>query len=89
MTGTPKILVATPGAISKEAKMQLADAGIILIEIKNPHNVRFLSAEPDLPASELLACAGRAIGEWNSSCEAFGREVAKTLAAKTKDSDNG
>lgn len=78
----PPILFIKPGAISDDDKAELKSRGVIVIEVDDPAAVKLIRATPELPSSELLALAGKAIGVSEFSEKAFGAAVANALAKK-------
>ena len=77
------ILFVKPGAISEKDKRACKGAGIIVIEIENPADTKFIRAHAEIESSTLLSLACGVIKEcgYNSSPkEAFGKAVAAHLA---------
>ncbi len=80
----PAILFVKPAAISAEDKQTLRDAGIIVIEIKNLSDAKFVRPHSDLDGSDLLRAAAKAISESSynvSAKEAFGRAMCAAITA--------
>lgn len=59
----PTILFVKPGAISAADKTALHDAGVVVVEIENPQDVKLARAGFELPASGMLAAALAAMSE--------------------------
>lgn len=82
----PQLLFAKPGAIKRYAKATLKAAGIIVVEVEYPTDVKLLSvaAAPvvELSHGELLACAGAALAQHQYAREAFGKLVADALVRR-------
>lgn len=76
---TPAIMFVKPGAISDADRLVLREAGVVVVAIDDPADVRVVQAGHDLPASALLAAAGRAIQSSETAEKAFGNAVAKAL----------
>jgi hypothetical protein len=80
----PAILFVKPKAISAEDKNTLKEAGVIVIEIKNLSDAKFVRPYSELDGSELLRAAAKAISESNytvSAKEAFGRALCAAITA--------
>lgn len=75
----PAIMFVKPGAVSDDDRSVLRDAGIIVVAIDDPASVRLVQAGHDLPASALLAAAGKAIQQSEAAQKAFGAALGKAL----------
>lgn len=73
------VLFAKPGAVKAADKRALSKAGIIVVEIEDPHDVKFVRAQTELPMGDLLAAAGLAINANMNSQLAFGKAVARLM----------
>lgn len=86
----PAVLFVKPGAIKVSDKTHLRKAGVIVVEVANPEDVRFLRAEgmlgaQELPVGDLLAAAAKAInfnGMSEYSKKVFGQAVAEALTLR-------
>lgn len=81
----PAVLFVKPKAISARDKKALQSAGIIVIEIDNPADAKFVRAGAELSGSELLTAAARAISTCeypNAARRAFGEALCQMLLAK-------
>jgi len=88
MTTDPTILFVKPGAISSDDKTALSGAGVIVVEIENPQDVKFVRAGAELSSTELLSAAASAIAigttlnSGNEIKRAFASYVCAAIAAK-------
>lgn len=57
----PSILFVKPKAISHGDKKLLRDAGILIVEIDDPQNAKFVRAQSELSGSDLIRAAMIAI----------------------------
>lgn len=76
------VLFVKPRAIKSADKRALRDAGIIVVEVENPADIKFTRAETELPCGDLLAIAAGAIAKFQYARESFGRAVAEALMAR-------
>lgn len=82
----PPILFVKPRAISKADKAILKEAGVIVIEVANPADVKFTRAHAEISGSALLTAALRAISTntySRASIEKFGSLVIEAFLADT------
>lgn len=75
----PAILFVKPKAISTEDKKLLATAGVVVIEIDQPTEVKFIRAGTEMSASQMLRIAAEAIGNSEVSIKVFGKLMADAL----------
>lgn len=75
----PTILFVKPKAISDNAKGRLFKAGVIVVEIADPADAKFVRAGVELSSSEMLRCAAEAIMKGGSGQTQI--EFAKALCA--------
>lgn len=73
------IVAVKPGSISKIDKEALSGAGVIVVEIENPEDLRLLVAEPLLSADELLYAAMKGVMLSNISKGEFVDVIAETI----------
>ena len=81
----PAILFVKPKAISLSDKKMLRTAGVLIVEIENPDEVKFIRAHSELSTTELLTAAAKAMTTAAFSDEvrkAFGRAVCEAVLAK-------
>lgn len=83
----PAVLFVKPGAIKPEDKAALRDAGVVVVEVENPDDVRLVRAEgilgaQELPHGDLLAAAASAIYANSNTAMHFGIAVAQAILAK-------
>jgi hypothetical protein len=71
----PAILFVKPKAISQRDKKALQSAGVIVVEVENPSDMRLTRANADLSSTQLLVCATQAIA-------GSGSDYVKVLFAK-------
>lgn len=71
----PAILFVKPKAISQSDKKMLQQAGILIVEIDNPADAKFIRANSELSSTEMLAAAAKAMTE-----SQYGGEVRKAFA---------
>ena len=57
----PPILFIKPNAIKRADKKKLEQTGILIIEMENPSEIRFVRACAELESSEMLGLAAKAI----------------------------
>ena len=76
----PAILFVKPKAISNADKKALRSAGVIIVEIDNPTEVKFVRAGYEIGGSEMLQCAARAISHSEHAEKLFGKIVAAYLS---------
>ncbi len=74
----PVMLFVKPNAISVEDKATLKEAGVIVIEVERPNDVKLVRAHSELSGGELLQAAARAISETPDG--SFANEVRKKFA---------
>jgi dihydroxyacid dehydratase/phosphogluconate dehydratase len=63
----PSILFVRPKAISQRDKKLLREAGILIVEIDDPKNAKFIRAHSELTGSEMLKAALWAINQGGST----------------------
>lgn len=82
----PPILFVKPRAISKVDKAILKEAGVIVIEVANPADVKFTRAHAEISGSALLTAALRAISTntyASASISKFGALIIEAFLADT------
>lgn len=82
----PAILFVKPKAIKAGDKTALRRAGVIVIEVANPADMRFVRAHAELTGSEMLTAAMKAISENQYSYAAktkFAEMIIEAFLAKT------
>lgn len=57
----PAILPVKPGTLSAEDKAALREIGVVVIEHENPSELRILNTLSEIPASDMLRCALKAL----------------------------
>jgi alpha-D-ribose 1-methylphosphonate 5-phosphate C-P lyase len=73
----PYILVVKPGTLDAPDIETLRDAGVIVLQVRNPKGIRFLQPEgEELSGGDLLVAAMRAI-----KSETFGQAVRVAFAS--------
>lgn len=83
----PVILFVKPKAISADDKASLKEAGVVVIEVANPHEVKLIRASSELSGGELLQAAAKAISEITDNDygkqvqQKFSRAVCAAIAA--------
>lgn len=83
----PSILFVKPAAISDKDKRALKSAGVIVVEIDDPQNAKFVRAGVELEGGAILHAAARAIadtGYGNDVKAAFGRAVCEAIKQKPR-----
>jgi len=78
----PSILFVKPKAISHADKKALKSAGVIVVELDDPSNVKFIRAGAELNSTELLNVAMQAVSKSSGALDAFGRAMTSALLAK-------
>lgn len=76
----PAILFVRPDTIKPDDKAVLLAAGVLIVEVENPQDMKFTRAHADLDGDQLLQCAMKAL----KSSEAATREFGKALIAATQ-----
>lgn len=82
----PAILFVKPRAISAKDKKALQAAGVVVIEVENPGEIKFTRAHAELSGTEMLTAALKAIATntySNTSKQKFGELVIEAFLAKT------
>lgn len=76
------ILPVKPGTISEPDKTALREAGIIVIEVESPAEIRLLRAESEISASGFLHAAlkGLTCTSLQDKYQIFTSEIAKQVA---------
>lgn len=83
----PSILFVKPAAISDKDKRALKTAGVIVVEIDDPQNAKFVRAGAELDGGSLLHAAAVAIndtGYGNDVKAAFGRAICEAIKKKPR-----
>jgi hypothetical protein len=77
----PSILLSPHGAISAEDKGALREVGVIVVEVEDPSQIKFIRPHGDVDASLLLESAVSAIVSHSSNGprEHFGAFIARRL----------
>lgn len=57
----PVILFVKPKAISNESKVALLDAGVVVVEIESPAEVKLVRAGAEISSSDMLGAVAQAI----------------------------
>lgn len=85
----PTILFVKPKAVSTKDKSALRKAGVIVVEVENPADVKLVKANAELSGSALLLAATRTIAqsEWPNIRTDFGKAVCAALEAAGKPED--
>lgn len=76
-----KIIITTAGNIPVTTKKQLTDAGVIIIEAKDPDKIKVMNFADDIFTHDLLMAALKSVTE-NNGGGAFAKELNKRLIAK-------
>lgn len=79
------VLFAKPGSVKPADKRALSKAGIIVVEVADPADVKFVRAATELPAGDLLAAAASAVNSSAHVQRIFGETVAKILASRLRE----
>jgi hypothetical protein len=77
----PPILFVKPKAISNADRKALRAAGVIVVEIDNLQDAKFVYAGYEMEATQMLRCAAKAISKSDVATKAFGAAVASVLSA--------
>lgn len=79
----PAILFVKPKAISSADKKALSDAGVLVIEVADPHDVKLTRPHAELSGSELLGIAADVIANYASTGvrDTFGSKICKAIIA--------
>lgn len=77
----PTILALKPRQVTAEDKKILRAAGVIVIEVANPEDVRFLRPSAELSTTEMLCAALTAIKRYGGS-QYLGEEIIEAVLAK-------
>lgn len=82
----PAILFVKPRAISVKDKRVLQTAGIIVIEIENPQDAKFVRANAEISSTDMLLCATRTIKNSNSDYirAAFAKAICEAIELAAK-----
>jgi hypothetical protein len=83
----PTILFVKPAAISDKDKRALKSAGVIVVEIDDPQNAKFVRAGVELDSGSILHAAAKAISEtphMNDVKSAFGRAICEAIKQKPR-----
>lgn len=83
----PTILFVKPTAISSADKRALAKAGVVVVEVANPQDVKLVKANTEIDGSEMLMCAAKAIKQGNSrdTYVAFASAIMAAIEARPSD----
>jgi hypothetical protein len=87
MMSDPAVLFVRPKSISKADRAALRKAGVVVVEVDNPSEVRFLRPSQEISGGALLVAAAKAIrttGSMHSVREVFGRVVCEAIEAEAK-----
>lgn len=76
------ILFVKPKAISQRDKKALQAAGVIVVEVEDVNNVKFVRAHAELSTTEMLSAAMVAVSKSSNALDAFGRAVNFALLSK-------
>jgi hypothetical protein len=79
MAGDPAILFVKPKAISQRDKKLLRDAGVIVVEIDNPSDVKFTRAGTEISGSAMLLAAAKAIPQSDFCKKAFAEAMCEAI----------
>lgn len=87
----PSILFVKPKAISRADKKLLQTSGIVVVEIDDPANAKFIRAGAEISAGQMLAIACETIANVSGSIsrDAFGMAVCKAIIAAAGDHPKG
>jgi hypothetical protein len=77
----PSILVLRPGQLKAADRKALREIGVVVLEVDDPEDVRFMRPAAELTSSEMLACALRAIKSQGASSY-LGTEIISAVLAK-------
>lgn len=81
MSDDPAILFVKPAAISDDDKATLKAAGVLVIEIDDPANAKFVRAGFEIGGGEMLKIAAQAIKGSDSVAREFGKALCAHLTA--------
>lgn len=83
----PAILFVKPQAISQRDKKMLQGAGILIVEINDPQNAKFIRARTEIFGGEMLTIACSVIGNNSSAMvrEAFAKAICDAVIARNRD----
>lgn len=85
----PAVLFVKPGSIRPSDKGRLHKAGVIVVEVENPDDVKFVRAQSclgaqELPHGDILTAAAKAIQRAGGvATDYFGQELAKAILARS------
>lgn len=74
------ILFVKPNAIKPRDRRALQAAGVIVVEVDDPHAARFVKAEVEMPAGTILKAAAKAIGTSGTAKDAFATALTAAIA---------
>ena len=77
----PCILFVKPQVINDKDRRALQKAGVVVVEIENPADMKFTRAYAELSASELLRAAAEAIPASEFSQKAFAKALCAAIVA--------
>lgn len=77
----PAILFVKPDAISAVDKATLQAAGVLVVEIDDPANAKFIRAAAEVESTEMLRIAAKAIHASEIATKEFGELMCKLLTA--------
>lgn len=78
----PAILFVKPKAISQRDKKTLQAAGVVVVEVDDVNNVKFVRANAELSTTEMLNAAMVAMSKSGYALDAFGRALNLALLEK-------
>lgn len=75
------IMFAKPGALKESDKTALHEVGVVVVEVDDPQSVKFVRAQTEVPAGDLLAAAAKAFAadRYGEVRQAFASAVAEFI----------
>jgi len=78
------IAAVKPGAISEQDKAAMSEAGIIVIEMENPDDIRLIVVEPLMPPDDILYAAMSGLMDDVAPRKRFAEEMLVSIARSHK-----
>ncbi len=78
----PVIMFCKPDAVKQGDKLILQAAGVLVVEIENPQDVKLTRARAELDGSELLTLACKAVLTSDAATKKFGEALTRAMIAK-------
>lgn len=82
------ILAVKPGQLREEDRAALREIGVVVVEVSDPADIRFLRPAAELSSSEMLGAALTAITRQGGTVMSYlGEEIAQAVLAKSVGSE--